>query len=549
MSAGSARPSQGAWLYDLAAGLLCLIAFVTAWNATHDLTWPCESDLYRDMGAAQSLLDGRLGEDPAYLGERWWYPPLVPALIGTASAVTGTPLHEAYTRFGTLFNLLAPVGLYTLAARLFGRGAALASLAAFLFFGQLDLMSWLNATYSPWLWPCNLAQGFFYLTLALLLAVFERDNPWLAAGVGLLWGATFLAHAAPGFLLGGIFGVLVLGEGIAQRADRVALRRLSRTALLVLGVAFLVTSPYVFDLLVHYRGKLRNPAPLTWLAGELTIETAVPLAKRLLSLRGIVALGGVLSLFLPLLARRARVALGAWLVFSGLGLAYGYVAQRVRLPPLLPSWHFYFYLQAFESVAFGAGLLGVVTLLERAARRLFTGDTPKRRLDATRWVDVATALVLVAALMRGENYAKRADLSANRDASLTYAKLPEVELYEWALDHLKPSDVVLADPSPSFFVAAAGRKVVWLTDIFSNPYVKLRPRADAGTKMFSALLEGRYVEFSELATQFHVGFVAVHSHHRSKLNGAQPKVLKRRLRSRKNPGFDIYEIVASRNSR
>ncbi|HEY3500436.1 MAG TPA: hypothetical protein VGK73_37345 [Polyangiaceae bacterium] len=547
MSGAPHRTSKSAWLYDGAAGLLCLVAFLTARAATRGLEWPCESDLYRDMGTAQSLLDGRLGEDPAYLGERWWYPPLVPALIGTASALSGTALHEAYTRFGPLFNLLAPAGLYALGARLFGRGAALASLTAFLFFGQHDLMSWLHATYSPWLWPCNVAQGFFYFALYALLASLETEKLWIAGIAGLLWGVTFLAHAAPGFLFGAIFGVLVIREAVVRRAERASLERLFRLALLTGGVALLVASPYVYDLALHYRGRIRNPAPLTWLASELSLESSAALARRLLSARGLLGLAGIAALCWPrLLPARTRSVLATWLVFAGAGLAYGYAAQRVKLPPFLPSWHFYFYLQAFESLSLGAGMLGALALLERGALRVFARKAPQRWIDAERWLDFGAAALLAAAVARWPSYAERADLTANRQASENYAKLPEVELYTWALGHLQPTDVVLAETSPGFFVAAAGRKVVWLNDIFSNPYVKLAPRAKDARTMLSDLVEGRYAEFSKLATRYDVRFVALHTDQRKRVSGAQPNVLKRRLRSKKSPGFDVYELVGAR---
>jgi hypothetical protein len=548
--APSSAASSASKLYDALAALLCLVAALTALTAVQGLAWPCESDLYRDMGAAQSLLDGRLGEDPAFLGERWWYPPLVPMLVGTASALSGVELHRAYTTFGLVLNLLAPAGFYVLMARLLGRGAGLASLTAFLFFAQHDLMSWLHATYSPWLWACNLAQGFFYFALYALVAAFDGAKPWLAVVAGVLAGLTFLAHAAPGLLLGAALLALFVRELVALRRDRVALLRTLRTAALVAALALLVASPFLLDIFVHYGGKVRNPAPLTWLAGELSLAAAGSLAERLLSVRGVLALAGLLGLFWPgVVARRARWALAAWFVFASLGLAYGYASQRTKLPPLMPSWHFYFYLQAFESAAFGVGALFVSGLVARAgaylARRGALSKLPARLKlpDTARVLDLAVVVLLVLVVVRWDRYAERPDLKVNRDAALGNAKAPEAELYAWALRHAKPSDVFLAETSPSHWLSAAGRKVVWLSDIFSNPYVKLRPRASDAPNMLAYLRDGRYAEFSKLAARHQVRFVVLHSDLRSQLSAAQPKVLKRRHKAKRKPGFDVYAVV------
>src|SRR4051812_3369018 len=96
-NAGAALPS---WLFDFMAALVCFAAWLPAWQSTRDLQWPCENDLFRDMGAAQSILDGQGGADPAYFDERWWYNPLCPALVGILSRILSVPLHQAYATFG-----------------------------------------------------------------------------------------------------------------------------------------------------------------------------------------------------------------------------------------------------------------------------------------------------------------------------------------------------------------------------------------------------------------------------------------------------------------
>src|SRR5512145_1956890 len=148
--------------------MLVFAAWWPAWSQTRDLEWPCENDLFRDLGAAQSIVDGQGGADPAYLGERWWYNPLVPSLVGVIGRALGIPLHQAYATLGAHLNLIAPLGLYAMVAISLTRPAALAALIGFLFLGPHEHVSWLHATYSPWLWTCNFSQGLLYGSILLL---------------------------------------------------------------------------------------------------------------------------------------------------------------------------------------------------------------------------------------------------------------------------------------------------------------------------------------------------------------------------------------------
>ena len=101
--------------YWVTAALLIGTALALSWPATRGLSWPIEIDLYRDMGAAQALLDGDWSGDPAYLGERRWYPPLVPMLCAAASALFDLPLRAVFSHAGLWLNLLGPVAFFWLA--------------------------------------------------------------------------------------------------------------------------------------------------------------------------------------------------------------------------------------------------------------------------------------------------------------------------------------------------------------------------------------------------------------------------------------------------
>src|SRR5947209_973037 len=108
------------------------------------------------------------------------------------------------TQAGAYLNLFAAITFYILVTHLFGRLVALAAAAAFLFAPIGDAPSWAAATYSPWIFSQNLAQGFFYLTLlAFFKAVGSQQWRWHFI-VGILLGVTFLGHTAPAVILGTI---------------------------------------------------------------------------------------------------------------------------------------------------------------------------------------------------------------------------------------------------------------------------------------------------------------------------------------------------------
>jgi hypothetical protein len=77
--------------------ILCILVFAHGVSATADLEWGSDVDHYRDVAAAQSVLDGYFWSDPLYLGESLWYSPLTPALVAGVSWLTNSPVHVVHT--------------------------------------------------------------------------------------------------------------------------------------------------------------------------------------------------------------------------------------------------------------------------------------------------------------------------------------------------------------------------------------------------------------------------------------------------------------------
>lgn len=495
---------------DLVALVVIASAWISAWLQVRGLTWPCENDLFRDLGAAQNLLDGGFMADPGFLGEGWWYNPLVPGIVALTSVVFDVPLHVAYASAGPHLNLAAPVAFYVMVAVLSSRRVAVASLVAFVFLGHWDFPSWLAATYSPWLWACNLAQAFFYLAVACTVRAFRSRRLWVGLGAGALVGLTFLGHTAPALLLAGVVLAAALEAAWSMRAEARALRAVVVLTLALCATAALVSSPFWW-IIAGYGAKIRNATPLEWVASELTVREWPALLRRELTLRGAFAVAGLVAFAGFGWPKRpfSRAVLAGWLATSLLGLGYGYARQLAKLPPLLPSWHFYFYLQALGAVLFGLGGAWVVDGLVRLFRRL-----PPLRAEPTpaleRWTFVGLLVALtVVVLVRFGDYRRRVDIGPNRTEAERFASMPATALYRWILDQTRPSDVFLADSGIGFYaVQAAGRKVVALQDLFSNPYVDVKKRERDADSMFRDLRkEGRAERFLRRARRYGVRFV------------------------------------------
>jgi hypothetical protein len=500
-------------LPTLLGAALIALAFVLALRATAGLEWPCEDDFFRDMGGAQAILDGCVGSDPAYLGELSWFNPLQPTLFALLALVTGLPLHVAYARLGPFVNLLGPIGFFLLARQLMGRWAALAALVAYLFLGKPDVPSWFQATYSPWAWPMDFAQGFFFLTAAAYVrAVLTQRLRWDVI-TGVLLGITFLAHTAPTLVF---VAMIFLLTAFSRRGERLrALRRL----LVVGAVSLVVASPFLGPLLVHYKLQVLNHAP-----SEHEPIGAVFALLNLLTFRAAVAALGLGVVVVYRTTRypppateeergderpRAQV-LGAMLLSATVLFGYGILAQSLQhrgianLPRVLPTYHFHLYIKAAESLLFGVGLVAAVQWVVR--------HWPGRMVWTPRLQGMSVAvLLLVIFAVHLPGYLAGAELNRFRqDSQRIGTETHRIALYDWLLHQTHPTDVFLVDMHVAMWtVAAADRKVVALGDQYSNIYVSYDERAGDLKRLYASLRDQDLAAFDSLAAKYHLTHVIV----------------------------------------
>lgn len=505
-------------LVDLMVLAACLLVLWQGWCATHDLHWPPDFDLYRDASIAQTMLDGGGLSDPAYAGERLWYNPLVPAIVAGLSRLTGWPVPTAYARVGTYLNLLAPIFFYVMVTRLFDdRIVAAVSTVAFLFVTCQFPASRACATYSPWLFTANFAQVGFYLSITLYSQALRRDRRRDFLFVGLMLGLTFLAHTAPALILGGMIGLH--GAWIAFRnLDRnFTSPRLHETVVrlsLIVGAALIVSYPYWRIIVGHYRLQILNPAPNSWIYSELKLKNLLTLIRTNLTLPNLVASFGMITLWTNL-RERVVALLTLWLtvclIFIGLS-DLSQIASRLELPTfqIVPPIHYLFYIKALVSVLFGYGVLAGIRFLLEFIKYVVPASpgwlSNPRQASVER---MALVLIALLAAMRGYgSFVAQPALNETSERAKTVIPPGWRDAYTWIRANTEPSDVFLTSPYFGLHVVTpAGRKVVALKPVFSNPFIDAATRLEHNALLYDHLQAGKAERFAILASAYDVEYV------------------------------------------
>jgi hypothetical protein len=167
---------------------------------------------------------------------------------------------------------------------------------------------------------------------------------------------------------------------------------------------------------------------------------------------------------------------------------------------------------------------------------------------------VAVALAALAlfwlSAARWGAYRSRPDLVFNRSEALKFSRLSSTRVYAWVLEHTAPTDVFLSDDEPSFrAVMPAGRKLIVVPELFSNPYVDVKPRIRDSASMYRSLDEGRWDEFLGVARKYSVRYVTLPVKKRSRFKRESAPILRRVYSNPRSAGFDVYEVQGNAASR
>ena len=445
------------------------------------LGYPPDVDSIRDIGFAQGILNSDLFGDPAYAGEARWYPPLMPAVAAATSRLFGiTELPVFWVQAGPWINLFVPATFFLAARQLLGSTASgAAALTVFVLFDGAVGRPWVTGGYTPWPFIPNISQSIFFLTLWLILAR-RASRRWLdAVFIGAAIGCTFLAHPVPAIILTFVVTAVVFGvRGLQIRT----IWWLAVVAVMQLAVM----SPYLAPIAVHYPAGILHPKPGLWLDPLMMAHFGAMARTALLNLPGLLALS--LAAFLyrrgTRLDRGAAFALGAWITLCILVLARHYACglgarvtglEITQITPcrvvVVPVHHYHLYLQTAWAMLIG--FVGWPLL------RFFLDQGSYSRTAVTGVVVLAFTVVSSWWL-----------LNRKYDASARYRAVShpnggeavDLDAYRWILANTRPDDAFAtplafdwADPG-AFAAYAAGRKLVALPSLHSNPYVLWEPR-------------------------------------------------------------------------
>ncbi len=440
------RRGLAAWLFLCALLALCLAHGLTV---TDGLTVPPDLDALRDIGFTQGFLDGNWFGDPSYAGTVRYYPPLFPATMALLVRLGGIgDLPGLWVQAGPFLGLLPVLAFFFFMRRLFGLTEAACGTAVFALVNGAWSDPWVSGGYSPWLLVPVLGQAAFLASAAWVPRLAERPGWGGGVAAGLVIGLVFLLHPVPGILLAAIAAVGTVRRRIGW--------------LLTAGLtAALVASVYLLPMLLMHPEGIVHRAPGGWTAEALRPEAATAL----------LAVNLAWALAAAVLWRgggrpKGTLVLLAWIAVCLAGLGRHFLCGPEASGPLvcragrLPVHHFHLYLQTAGACLMGAAL----PLLARQMRPLLAGAGA-----------VALLGLGVAALMN-RSFDERV-----RDLAVFHADthVMDVAAYRWIRDKTPPDAVFVtfeatqADApfdAGAFAVVAAGRRLVALHALFSNPY-------------------------------------------------------------------------------
>ena len=490
-----------------ASFVMLVIAFFQCFRTVHDLTWPFDTDFDRDMAFIRNTLDGHFGQDPTYSGQYLWYNPLVFSIEAMLVKITGLPINIIVTRAGLYLNLLGPLAFFFMSWGLFNLRVAATALLSYLFFAAGNIEGSGAATYSPWLYPVTFVQFFFYVNILLCYKAFNTGKYRWFLLLGFSIGLSFLGHAAPALII--VLILLSIQAGNCWRAWRdknyPALRRYFLQGFVAFVPFIIVAFPVLYYIVGKYHMHIINKYIVEWRPDSMYWNNWRLLLRENISVSLVIAVIGFIWFYRNFRQRLPRLIIFNWLIISiGMYLytscIYGIREKfHIQLPETVPSYHYFFYLKALQSVFFGFGLLALVDLvlgyIVKPASPLYTG--------------LLALILLVCAIGYFPFYKDRIDFSMRRRLSIDKGQDKDrIDAYNFLVSKIPDDKVILCpEPHSTFPVMASGRKMVCVSVLFSNPYLSFEQRYLDDSAMLRFLRTGEPASARQLFDDYQVSYV------------------------------------------
>ena len=500
--------------------LTCLImltvAFIQCYRITRGLQWPYDGDFERDMGFIQGMLDGNPGKDPNYLGQFLWYNPLLFYIETIIVRISGWPIHQVVSQAGIFINLPGPLTFLLMAIRLQGFRTASASFLSYLFLATGNIVGSAAATYSPWPYPVCFSQFGFYLTLFVCYQAFSTQKYYWFALLGIACGICFLGHAGPAVL---VVLILIYMQGEKMVAALKTKNYASlRTFLLQGGICFVffvVTSfPLLYVVVWKYHLHFVNRAIFEYRAGILIWHNYAAFLRANVNIQFVIAVIGFVWFYRRFHQTLARKIIFSWFFAALFMFVYTTMLPtiheklHIKLPDTVPSYHYFFYIKAAQSIYFGFGLVFMLRLIYQWLSNLLLRDQHRLRVPVSLEYFILLS-VLLYAIGYFPIYHMRKDFIMNRDLDyIRGSEKEKIDVYHYILENIPEDKVILCDEEANDFpVMASGRKMVSASYLFSNPYVDFWKRYNDRNDMLSFVKTGQPLSAKKLFSDYQVGYV------------------------------------------
>jgi len=495
-------------IYALGCILLLIPAVIQCYYTVAGIHWFFDTDPYRDMSCVRQNLSGEFGKDPSYLHEYLWYNPLLPAIETLAAKISHLPLNILFAKAGVWINLLAPITFAWMLAVLFDWRVAMAGLLSFLYLASGNHLVYDAATYSPWLYPGAFTQSIFYINVILCYKAFTTGKYHWFGILGAMLGISFLGHTAPTLLMILILAILQSRNILSalRKKEYPQIRTYVLQSVLTLLLFIVFSMPLLYFVVGKYHLHFLNRLP-SELVEELFIFRNLPqLLKMNLTLGVAVALIGAVWAIYNLKQPVIRSMILSWPVITIFLFVYSTAVSSldrnhdIHLPATVPSFHYYFYLKAAQSVFFA---LGLTFLIQWAARKWSALRTPSLQ----GYIYLIPILVYAAAYF--PIYRNRRDFTFFREKNLEQNKYTDrISAYEYIVKNIPQDNVILCEENTELFpLMPTARKMVCIGIPYSNPYVDFWQRQSARDSMLASLKTGQPAGAKQLFDKFEVNYI------------------------------------------